>query len=108
MEPRSEPEEHTELVSFCPLKIERQEALKLIERLANEHGLRIDAIDERPKRLSIEMLVTVTGDHESIVRFKETATGHHARERDPADGLLDVAIGVLRAGAEWAIQDFNW
>src|SRR5260370_5611855 len=83
----------TERVLFNPLKHQRQEALATAERVAARQGLRIDSVDERPRRLSVDMRVTVTGDEDSIKALADEAGGR--READPPHTLRRGGRGVV-------------
>jgi hypothetical protein len=71
----------TEQVKFNALKVQRKEALATVMRLAEARELRIDSIEDQPRRLSVDMQVTVTGDADNIVSFCQATGG--IREQDP-------------------------
>jgi hypothetical protein len=83
----------TERVLFNPLKLQRQAALATVQRVAARQGLRIDSVDERPRRLSVDVRVTVTGVEDSIKAFAEEAGGR--REGDPPHTLRRWAGGIV-------------
>ena len=80
-------------MTFNSLKLQRREALATIDSQASLHGLRIDAIEERPRRLSVDVQVKVTGDEQSIVSFCRAAGG--IRDRDPKRGRVRRWIGAV-------------
>ena len=83
----------TEQVNFNSLKPQRKEALATIDWQARLLGLRVEAIEERPKRLSVDMHVTVTGAEESIVSFCKAAGG--IRAQDPKRGRFRRSMGTI-------------
>src|SRR5437016_5340383 len=89
----------TDGVTFSPLKFERREALAKINRVAELRGVRIASIEERPRRLSVDILVIVTGDANDVASFCKL--GH--REGDPprtVRGWVGAVIDALFAN--WA------
>ena len=70
----------TDEVIFNPLKRQRREALATVGEWADACELRIDAIEERPKRLSVDMCVRVTGNPENIDAFCRETGGRRLHE----------------------------
>ena len=74
----------TERVSLNALKLQRDDARATITRLADDHDVRIDSIEERAKRFSLDVDVTVTGDPDHIGAFCKAAGGIPAHESPSA------------------------
>jgi hypothetical protein len=87
----------TELITFNVLKPERADGLATIMRQAELHELRVDCVEERPRRLSVDIHMTVTGDADSLASFC-TATGGRValgppqRVRQWLGGIIDGAL----------------
>lgn len=101
-------EPRTEAILFNPLKFQRNEALEHIVLVARSLGVQVESIEERKRRLSIDVRVTVTAEPSTIRAFKDAVVGREIVPQGPADGLISVGVGLLRSGAEWLVQDFNW
>jgi hypothetical protein len=83
----------TELITFNVLRPQRGEGLATIMRHAELHELRVDSIAEHPRRLSVEIHATVTGDADSLASFC-TATGGR-RGHDPPRRLRQSIGGII-------------
>jgi len=73
MDSRSPVNARTERVSVNALKFQREDALRSITRIAEECGVRIDAVDERTRGVSVDIDVTVTGGSDQIASFCRAA-----------------------------------
>jgi hypothetical protein len=85
----------TERICFSPLRLQRAEALALIQRLAERHSVQIDAVDEQPRLVSVDLRVTVSAAQRDIEAFAREAGGR--REGDPPRTIRRWA-GELIAG----------
>ena len=70
----------TERVSLNALKFQRDDALRTVAKLAEEHGVRIDSIEERPRSVNVDLDITVTGGQDQIASFCRAAGGIPAHE----------------------------
>jgi hypothetical protein len=90
----------TDEVMFNPLRRQRQEALATVSRWAEACDVRVDAVQERPKRLTIDMRVQVTGRPENIISFCQETGGR--RPQDPPRNVRrwigDIVKGILTYG----------
>jgi hypothetical protein len=87
--------ERTDQICFSPLKFERKRALELIRGEAGRHSLRVESVNERRRRLTIEVQVTVTGASEDILSFCKTTGG--TAKHDPRSRVrrwIDAASNV--------------
>ena len=65
-----EPQEHrTETIQFRPLRLQRADALAVIEMTANAYQLQIVSTEETRRPLTVEVRVTVSGAFDDIVAF---------------------------------------
>jgi hypothetical protein len=71
----------TEHITVNPLKLQRREALATLAMLAELHEVRIDSIEERPRRMSVDMHVTVSGDPKQIESFCKAIGGTREGQR---------------------------
>jgi hypothetical protein len=85
----------TEHVTFNPLKLQRKEALATVARLAELHEVRIDSIEERPRRVSVDMHVTVSGHAKNIESFCKAAGGTREGQSTVRRRIGAVIDGVL-------------
>jgi hypothetical protein len=74
----------TERVSLNALKFQRDDALRTVANLAEEHDVRVDSINERRRGASVDINVTVTGGRDQIVSFCRAAGGIPAHESPSA------------------------
>ena len=87
----------TELITFNVVKSQRAEGLATIMRQAELHELRVNSVKERPRRLSVDIQVTVTGDADSLAGFCTATGGIRApgpprRVRQWIGGVIDGAL----------------
>lgn len=80
-------------VLFNVLKRQRQEALATMGRWAEACEVQIDGIEERPRRLSVDMRVRVTGNPESIATFCKETGGR--RRQDPPHTVRHCIRGII-------------
>lgn len=80
-------------VLFNVLKPQRREAIATIETSAEAWRVRIERIEERPKRLTVDMSVRVTGSPEKIASFSKETGGR--RSHDPPRTLRRWVGGLL-------------
>jgi hypothetical protein len=86
-----------ELITFNVLRPQRGEGLATIMRQAELHELRVDAVKERPRRLSVEIHATVTGNADRLASFCTATGGIRAHDRPRRvrqwiGGIIDGAL----------------
>jgi hypothetical protein len=84
MDSEALPDARTERVSLNALKFQRDDALRTIANLAEEHNVRIDSTNERHRGASVNINVTVTGGRDQIASFCKAAGGIPAHESPSA------------------------
>jgi hypothetical protein len=80
---------------FDALKLQKREALATIQRQAELHELRVNAIEERPNRLNVDLSVSVTGDNDSIAAFAKAAGGRRDQPMRPLQRVGRIVDGIL-------------
>ena len=95
-------ESGTERIRLSPWRFHRREALALINNLAGQHELEVDRVEEQPRRLSVDLFVTVRGDPRNIDSFCKAAGGRRERE---APRRLRRVIG---AAIEGVLSNWPW
>jgi hypothetical protein len=65
----------TEAVTLIAQKMDLPAARKNGDEWAKALSLRVDAIDEKPRRLSTALTITLTGEIEQIERFRSQLAG---------------------------------
>jgi len=68
------PSPDTDTFTVVALKVDNAAARERITAFAKAFGVTIDAIAETPKRLEVELAVSVTGDRESINALRDELT----------------------------------
>ena len=66
-------------------------------RQAELHELRVDSVEERPRRLSVDIHMTVTGDADSLASFCAATGGIRApgRPRRVRQWIGEIIDGAL-------------
>jgi hypothetical protein len=87
----------TERIIFNLLKPQHADGLATIMRQAELHELRVDSVEERRRRLSVDIHMTVTGDADRLASFctatgGKRATGPPRRVRQWIGEIIDGAL----------------
>ena len=83
----------TDTIILVTLKVNHAEARERISTWAKAFGVTIDAIEENPKRLEVELAVTVTGERDDVDGLRdELTTTNQASDSSFFTGPLSVVI----------------
>jgi hypothetical protein len=94
---RSEPV--TETFSVLALRMDRADARGYLRDVPGAFGVRLDSVQERPRRLNVEFVVTVTGEIDAVEKVRNALGGRATLSAgNPFDAVLNEGLisGVKR------------
>jgi hypothetical protein len=92
----------TETIALATLKVDIPNAHQRIAAWADACGVTVASIEQIRKGFGVELLVTVTGDHEDIDELRgELNNGRGASNTPILDILEDVAAAASKGIKRW-------
>jgi hypothetical protein len=94
-------EPRTEQFTVVSSKANIGYAREMVGRWGHAYGVTINGIEERPKRLSVELVITATGSSDALGRFRSEVGGSGIGSGSPTGSPFDALInGLLGEGSK--------